>query len=75
MDEITVKNPIIILFSLECSLALGYAYPAYACYKMLDLRPPQIEQLLFWCQYWYIYNHIGSSGVILQKNMILNLCW
>ncbi|PNT65018.1 hypothetical protein BRADI_4g36236v3, partial [Brachypodium distachyon] len=39
---------------LRCSLALGYAYPAYGCYKTLELRPPQIEQLLFWCQYWIL---------------------
>ncbi|XP_040244437.1 HVA22-like protein i [Aegilops tauschii subsp. strangulata] len=36
------------------TLALGYAYPAYACYKMLEVHPPQIEQLLFWCQYWIL---------------------
>uniref|UniRef100_A0A8I7B9K1 HVA22-like protein n=2 Tax=Hordeum vulgare subsp. vulgare TaxID=112509 RepID=A0A8I7B9K1_HORVV len=36
------------------TLALGYAYPAYACYKTLELHPPKIEQLIFWCQYWVL---------------------
>lgn len=35
-------------------LALGYAYPAYDCYKTLKLNNPQIEQLRFCCQYWIL---------------------
>ncbi|KAJ3684495.1 hypothetical protein LUZ61_013659 [Rhynchospora tenuis] len=35
-------------------LALGYAYPAYECYKTVELNKPEIEQLLFWCQYWIL---------------------
>jgi receptor expression-enhancing protein 1/2/3/4 len=37
---------------LKCRLALGYAYPAYGCYKTLELNAPQMERLRFWCQYW-----------------------
>ncbi|KAK4434613.1 HVA22-like protein i [Sesamum alatum] len=33
-------------------LILGYAYPAYECYKSVELNKPDIEQLRFWCQYW-----------------------
>ncbi|RRT53577.1 hypothetical protein B296_00043585 [Ensete ventricosum] len=33
-------------------LVLGYAYPAYLCYKTVELNKPGIEQLRFWCQYW-----------------------
>jgi receptor expression-enhancing protein 1/2/3/4 len=33
-------------------LAFGYAYPAYECYKTVELNKPEIEQLMFWCQYW-----------------------
>ncbi|XP_029123425.1 HVA22-like protein i isoform X2 [Elaeis guineensis] len=33
-------------------LILGYAYPAYECYKTVELSEPAIEQLRFWCQYW-----------------------
>ncbi|RCV12668.1 hypothetical protein SEVIR_2G298200v4 [Setaria viridis] len=36
------------------TLALGYAYPAYDCYKTLELNTPQMEQLRFWCQYWIL---------------------
>uniref|UniRef100_A0ACD5XY96 Uncharacterized protein n=1 Tax=Avena sativa TaxID=4498 RepID=A0ACD5XY96_AVESA len=36
------------------TLALGYAYPAYTCYKTLEQQPREIEQLLFWCHYWIL---------------------
>ncbi|KAG0544611.1 hypothetical protein BDA96_02G290900 [Sorghum bicolor] len=36
------------------TLALGYAYPAYGCYKTLELNAPQMERLRFWCQYWIL---------------------
>ncbi|CAN0872115.1 HVA22-like protein i [Linum grandiflorum] len=32
----------------------GYAYPAYECYKTVELNKPEIEQLRFWCQYWIL---------------------
>ncbi|XP_038975125.1 splicing factor YJU2-like isoform X2 [Phoenix dactylifera] len=35
-------------------LVLGYAYPAYECFKTVELNKPEIEQLRFWCQYWYV---------------------
>ncbi|XP_020600048.1 putative HVA22-like protein g [Phalaenopsis equestris] len=35
-------------------LILGYAYPAYACYKTVELNKPEIEKLVFWCQYWIL---------------------
>ncbi|KAG8057552.1 hypothetical protein GUJ93_ZPchr0002g24013 [Zizania palustris] len=36
------------------TLVLGHAYPAYECYKTLELNEPRIEQLRFWCQYWIL---------------------
>ncbi|OEL19965.1 putative HVA22-like protein g [Dichanthelium oligosanthes] len=37
------------------TLALGYAYPAYDCYKTLELKnTPRMEQLRLWCQYWIL---------------------
>ncbi|KAF0924414.1 hypothetical protein E2562_010081 [Oryza meyeriana var. granulata] len=36
------------------TLILGYAYPAYDCYKTLELNKPQIDRLRFWCQYWIL---------------------
>ncbi|EEE50652.1 hypothetical protein OsJ_30877 [Oryza sativa Japonica Group] len=35
-------------------LAFGYAYPAYECYKTVELNKPEIEKLIFWCQYWIL---------------------
>ncbi|CAI9777886.1 unnamed protein product [Fraxinus pennsylvanica] len=34
-------------------LVLGYAYPAYECFKTVEIKP-DIEQLRFWCQYWIL---------------------
>lgn len=36
------------------ALVLGYAYPAYECFKVVELNRPEIEQLLFWCKYWIL---------------------
>ncbi|AQL10072.1 HVA22-like protein i [Zea mays] len=35
-------------------MAFGYAYPAYECYKTVELNKPEIAQLIFWCQYWIL---------------------
>ncbi|XP_075516229.1 putative HVA22-like protein g [Primulina tabacum] len=35
-------------------LILGYVYPAYECYKSVEMNKPDIEQLRFWCQYWIL---------------------
>ncbi|GFP85856.1 hva22-like protein i [Phtheirospermum japonicum] len=35
-------------------LAFGYLYPAYECYKSVEMNKPDIEQLRFWCQYWIL---------------------
>ncbi|KAM1031215.1 hypothetical protein FF1_034987 [Malus domestica] len=35
-------------------MVFGYAYPAYECYKTLENNKPEIEQLVFWCQYWIL---------------------
>ncbi|KAM0902198.1 hypothetical protein ACQ4PT_019436 [Festuca glaucescens] len=45
------------------TLALGYAYPAYGCYKTLERHPREIEQLLFWCQYWILV----ASLTVVQR--------
>ncbi|CAD6204886.1 unnamed protein product [Miscanthus lutarioriparius] len=29
-------------------MAFGYAYPAYECYKTVELNKPEIEHLIFW---------------------------
>ena len=43
-------------------MVFGYAYPAYECFKAVEKNKPEIEQLLFWCQYWY-----GSMLTLLTK--------
>ncbi|KAK4390779.1 HVA22-like protein i [Sesamum angolense] len=35
-------------------LIFGYAYPAYECFKTVEMNKPEIEQLRFWCQYWIL---------------------
>ncbi|KAJ3690723.1 hypothetical protein LUZ61_019887 [Rhynchospora tenuis] len=35
-------------------LALGYAYPAYNCYKTVEMNRPDIEKLRFWSKYWIL---------------------
>ncbi|KAL2894829.1 HVA22-like protein i [Bienertia sinuspersici] len=35
-------------------MILGYAYPAYECFKTVEKNKPEIEQLRFWCQYWIL---------------------
>ncbi|KGN60028.1 HVA22-like protein i [Cucumis sativus] len=35
-------------------MIFGYAYPAYECYKTVEMNKPEIEQLRFWCQYWIL---------------------
>ncbi|XP_042382074.1 putative HVA22-like protein g isoform X1 [Zingiber officinale] len=42
------------LVNRSLALILGYAYPAYECFKIVELNKPDIEQLLFWCQYWIL---------------------
>ncbi|GFZ08909.1 HVA22-like protein J [Actinidia rufa] len=35
-------------------LVLGYAYPAFECFKTIEKNRVEIEELRFWCQYWII---------------------
>ncbi|CBI30367.3 hypothetical protein VitviT2T_012462 [Vitis vinifera] len=35
-------------------MLLGYAYPAFECYKIVEKNKVEIEELRFWCQYWII---------------------
>ncbi|KAH9696753.1 putative HVA22-like protein g [Citrus sinensis] len=46
-------------------MVFGYAYPAYECFKAVEKNKPEIEQLLFWCQYWY-----GSMLTLLTKVLV-----
>lgn len=35
-------------------LIFGYVYPAYECFKTVEMNKPEIDQLRFWCQYWIL---------------------
>ncbi|OMO68499.1 TB2/DP1/HVA22-related protein [Corchorus olitorius] len=35
-------------------LILGYAYPAFECFKTVEKNKVEIEELRFWCQYWIL---------------------
>ena len=49
----------ILIIHFYCSLLLGYAYPGFECYKTVEKNRVDIEELRFWCKYWYIiYNLI-----------------
>ncbi|XP_042430537.1 putative HVA22-like protein g isoform X1 [Zingiber officinale] len=41
-------------FTRALLMVFGYVYPAYDCYKTVELNRPEIEQLRFWCQYWIL---------------------
>lgn len=42
------------LLTSSLVLVLGYAYPAFECYKTIEKNRVDIEELRFWCQYWII---------------------
>nr|XP_004228566.1 putative HVA22-like protein g [Solanum lycopersicum]XP_010315457.1 putative HVA22-like protein g [Solanum lycopersicum]XP_010315465.1 putative HVA22-like protein g [Solanum lycopersicum]XP_019069379.1 putative HVA22-like protein g [Solanum lycopersicum] len=42
------------LITSSLVLVLGYAYPAFECYKTVENSRVEIEELRFWCQYWII---------------------
>ncbi|OVA07112.1 TB2/DP1/HVA22-related protein [Macleaya cordata] len=42
-------------------MLVGYAYPAFECYKTVEKNKIEIEQLRFWCQYWIIVAIITVS--------------
>ncbi|GFQ02948.1 hva22-like protein i [Phtheirospermum japonicum] len=35
-------------------VVLGYAYPAFQCFKTVEKNRVEIPELRFWCQYWII---------------------
>ncbi|KAK9177298.1 hypothetical protein WN944_029318 [Citrus x changshan-huyou] len=58
-------------------MVFGYAYPAYECFKAVEKNKPDIEQLLFWCQYWgrlMLYNVLlRPYAAKHEKEIDLNL--
>ncbi|KAF7049715.1 hypothetical protein CFC21_058204 [Triticum aestivum] len=52
-------------------LVFGYAYPAYECYKTVELNKPEIEQLIFWCQYWILV----ALMTVMERFGDLTISW
>ncbi|CAF2140215.1 unnamed protein product [Brassica napus] len=46
-------------------MVFGYAYPAYECFKTVERNKPEIQQLQFWCQYWYVI--LVAALTILER--------
>ncbi|KAK2983771.1 hypothetical protein RJ640_017174 [Escallonia rubra] len=42
----------LLLRFMKHRMAFGYAYPAYNCFKAVEKNEPDVDHLLFWCQYW-----------------------
>jgi receptor expression-enhancing protein 1/2/3/4 len=60
-----------LYFVPSCRLVLGYAYPAYDCYKTVELNRPEVEQLRFWCQYWSV--DCAPSSVLVGNCVCMSL--
>ena len=52
----------------DCRLILGYTYPAFECYKTVEKNKVDIEELRFWCQYWYL--QISSFNIHIIDFML-----
>ncbi|KAE8717055.1 HVA22-like protein i [Hibiscus syriacus] len=35
-------------------LIFGYAYPAFECFKMVEKKRVEMDELRFWCKYWIL---------------------
>ncbi|VAI07699.1 unnamed protein product [Triticum turgidum subsp. durum] len=60
-----------MLRSSNSVLVFGYAYPAYECYKTVELNKPEIEQLIFWCQYWILV----ALMTVMERFGDLTISW
>nr|GLL27535.1 uncharacterized protein LOC109154124 [Ipomoea trifida] len=47
-----------------------YAYPAYECFKYVELNKPDIQQLQFWCQYWIIVATMTACEKIADTSIL-----
>ena len=41
---------------------LGYAYPAYLCYK--DMEGDKADRLKLWCMYWWVV--VAAAAVMMM---------
>ncbi|CAL0317020.1 unnamed protein product [Lupinus luteus] len=52
-------------------LALGYAYPGFECYKVVEKNRVDMEELRFWCKYWIIL----ALFTVLEKFADIFIAW
>ncbi|XP_041027723.1 putative HVA22-like protein g [Juglans microcarpa x Juglans regia] len=52
-------------------LLLGYAYPAFECYKTVEKNRVEIAELRFWCQYWILV----AMLTVLERIMDIFMRW
>ncbi|KAG9148036.1 hypothetical protein Leryth_003611 [Lithospermum erythrorhizon] len=50
--------------NIQTRMMFGYAYPAYECFKVVEMNKPDIEQLRFWCQYW-VYMKLNWQFILV----------
>lgn len=50
-------------------LFLGYAYPAFECFKAVEKNRIEVAELRFWCQYWIlvafltVFERVGDTFI------------
>lgn len=67
---------LMLIIHFLCRMAFGYAYPAYECFKTVEMNKPDIEQLRFWCQYWYFTCYSFCHRYSNMETLIVKfVCW
>ncbi|CAA7391344.1 unnamed protein product [Spirodela intermedia] len=53
-------------------LALGYAYPSYECFKTIEKKKPEIQQLRFWilASVLSIFKRVGDYEPDIDQNLL-----
>ncbi|KAF7148997.1 hypothetical protein RHSIM_Rhsim03G0067000 [Rhododendron simsii] len=52
-------------------LVLGYAYPAFECFKTMEKNKVEMHELRFWCQYWIIV----AVLTVLERVVDIFISW
>lgn len=52
-------------------LILGYAYPAFECFKTVEKNKVEIHELRFWCQYWILV----AAVTVLERVGDICMSW
>lgn len=55
-------------------MVLGYAYPAFVCFKTVENHRVKIEELRFWCQYWYLILSLSIFSIFDHSSYLYLAC-